>query len=131
MRVTRYFLLLSALTLVFCFASASYTLACACSKDCCKKEIKKTVHPKACCAQSNQTSQTNQTNQDKNCGGTCGDKGRCCPVVFSMSALPASAIFLKITYPVFSLSKKADWYYRQVLPNSVFLSIWLPPKISA
>ena len=93
-----------------------------------KIEKKATCNKKSCCCQHLESKKSG--NKHKNCSDKCGDKSCCCSPNFSFSAVQTVPIDIKLKNPTIFLSYKAGWYYDEKIPNSVYLAIWLPPKIS-
>ncbi len=116
--------------LLFAFVAASTTSAFACgasSKSCCKKEVKeetkKDNDTKSCCDKKGKNK--------KDCSDDCGKKGCHCPQqTWSNALMIAPIIEMKLSKHNFSYTSKTNWYYLEKIPNAVFLSLWLPPKIN-
>ena len=113
-------------TLIFAFVAVPTNSAYACgggSKSCCKKEVKKDDDTKECCGKKGKNK--------KDCDGGCGKKGCHCPQQTSHNTTIIAPIIV-ITLPKHNFSYKSlsNWYYLEKIPNSVYLSLWLPPKIS-
>ena len=94
-----------------------------CKTACCSKKIKKATacekHPTK-----------NPIKKSKTCDDGCGDTRCCCSPSFSFAAVSTTPIEIKLKKPFFFLSPKAGWYFPENIPKSVYLAIWLPPKIS-
>ena len=109
--------------------------AVACGGNCCKKE-QKTVEKEtskscdeveSCCSKS-----AKKTPEKKDCKGKCGGKSCPCP---SPSNAPIACVTTNILpqfqyLHTFFLSEKTGYYYLNVIPKPVYLSLWQPPKIS-
>ncbi len=118
------------LSLMFAFVATPTNSAYACggdSKSCCKKEVK------------NETTKGNDTQNccgkkgknKKGCDGDCGKKGCHCPQQTSHNtSIIAQIIEMKFPNHNFTYKSLTNWYYLEKIPNSVYLSLWLPPKIS-
>jgi hypothetical protein len=114
------------LALMFAFVAAPTNSAFACgggSESCCKKEVKKDSDTKSCC--------NKKGKNKKGCDGNCGKKGCHCPQQTCSNASIIPQI-IEINFPKhnFSLKSQTNWYYLEKIPNSVYLSLRLPPKIS-
>lgn len=105
-----------------------FVLACGTSKDMPKAasginlEMENHSNKKACCnADENQ-------NSDKNgCEGNCNHSTCHCPVSVNVTLLVYRFEFsIKKNY----ILKEYEWAYIHQIPNSVYLTIWQPPKIS-
>ena len=107
--------------LVFTFSAhpTNNVSACGGEDSCCKKEPRED-DTDTCC-------KTDQTKQNP-----CkGDKKGCpCPYSSSNtpSALPDDFPFSQ-KLPAIGCNSKAAWYFLNKIPPSVYLSVWLPPKI--
>lgn len=118
------------LALMFAFVAAPTNSAVACgggSKSCCKKEVKKEVEKdndtKSCCKKKGKNK--------KGCDGDCGKKGCHCPQqTCSYASIITPTIELKLPKHNYSYKSKTNWYFLETVPNSVYLSLWLPPKIN-
>lgn len=112
--------------LIFAFAAVPTNSAYACggdSKSCCKKEVKKNDDTKECCGKKGKNK--------KGCDGDCGKKDCHCPQQISHNtSIIAPIIEMKLPNHNFSYKPLTNWYYLERIPNSVYLSLWLPPKIS-
>lgn len=114
------------LILGFFLMPSTDVLACGGNKECCKKEFKTAkTDKKGCCDASKKQPEKNSKKHD--CDGKCGDSACHCPISvhfaihnFIIITLPKSIIFTSII----------DWYFLDENPQSVYLSLWLPPKIS-
>jgi hypothetical protein len=93
-------------------------VACGGNKECCKKEIKTSkAEKKDCC----------NSSKKHDCGGKCGDSACNCPV----SVHIALSSFTNITLPKSTIfTSEIDWHFLDGNRQSVYLSLWLPPKIS-
>ncbi|MBL7780781.1 MAG: hypothetical protein JNM22_06150 [Saprospiraceae bacterium] len=116
-----------ALMLVFLAAPTSNAFACGGGESCGKREEQKGSQEKSCCSQ--ETDYSKPCNDKKDRGGDCGKKNCHCPTTFSHGQIAVAAP-LKLALPIYCLPKKAAWYYLNKTPSAVYLSIWLPPKIS-
>lgn len=95
-----------------------------CQMACCANKIKKT----ASCEKHNSKTENKKS---KSCDEDCGDTGcSCCPSVFSFAAVVSATLSLELINTSSFLPSKTVSHYRQDMPTSVFLSIWLPPKLS-
>ena len=95
-----------------------------CKMACCTGKIKKTTH----CEKHNSKTENKKS---KSCDEGCGDTGcSCCPSVFSFAAIVSATLSLELINTSSFLPSKTVSHYRQDMPTSVFLSIWLPPKLS-
>ena len=114
---------------MFAFTAMPSMSAFACGKSgsCGNNETQEnTTHKKSCCAEENEQPCGNE----KDCAGDCGGKGCQCASSFSHAQLFIQ-LFENLISPIATLPKKATWYYLNKIPNAVYLSIWLPPKINA
>lgn len=93
-----------------------------------KPEKKVSCEKKSCCCKNSESKKS--CDKHKSCDGKCGDKSCCCAPNFSFAAITTVVIDIKLKNPTIFLSSKASWYYDEKIPNSVYLAIWLPPKIS-
>ena len=101
-------------------------MACGGIKECCKKEVKITeTEKKGGCDSSKKHHEKDTKKHD--CGGKCGDSACNCPVTvhFTLQSfiniiLPKSIISASIT----------NWHFLDENRQTVYLSLWLPPKIS-
>ena len=113
--------------------------AVACGGDCCKKEqqaveketSKSCGEAESCCSKSTEKP-TKKTPEKKDCNGKCGGKSCPCP---SPSNAPIPFITTNILpqfqyLHTFFLSEKTGYYFLNVIPKPVYLSLWQPPKIS-
>ncbi len=120
--------------LVFVLVALPTSNASACGGACCKKEQKEVKKEKKnCCSKKKKNCNDNKENQDdKNgCDGDCGKKGCHCPQQTSYNTSMISPIIeLKFPKHNYSYKSQTNWYYLEKIPNSVYLSVWLPPKIS-
>ena len=94
-----------------------------CKMACCKSKI---IRATAC----EKKSSKNPTKKTKTCDDGCGDTRCCCSPSFSFAAVSTTPIEIKLKKPFFFLSPKAGWYFPENITKSVYLAIWLPPKIS-
>ncbi len=95
-----------------------------CQMACCANKIKKT----APCEKHNSKTENKKS---KSCDDGCGDTGcSCCPSVFSFAAVLSGTLSLELKNLSSFLFSKTVSHHRQDMPISVFLSIWLPPKLS-
>lgn len=120
--------------LVFVLVALPTSNASACGGACCKKEQKEVKKEKKnCCSKKKKKcNDTKENQEDKNgCGGDCGSTGCHCPSpTFHFSAISIIRAFdLQAVISDFYLPK-TSWYFDEKIPNSVYLSLWLPPKIS-
>lgn len=101
-------------------------LACGGNKECCKKEIKiAKTDKKGCCNASQKHHQKDSKKHD--CGGKCGDSACHCPVSIHF----ALSNFINITLPKSTIiTSLTDWHFINGNRQSVYLSLWLPPKIN-
>jgi hypothetical protein len=113
--------------LAFMAAPINPALACGGSETCCKKEVQEQHIEKTDCEK--ETEDLHSCNNEKDCGGECGKKDCHCPSTFS-SAQFAVPLSIKLALPDFCPPKKSAWFYLHKIPKSIYLSIWLPPKIS-
>jgi hypothetical protein len=123
------FSILTIYTLIFAFTAMPSMSAFACGKSgsCGNNETQENTTPqKSCCAEE----QAQPCGDEKDCAGDCGGKGCQCASSFTHVPLLLHSIENPIS-PVAFLPKKAIWYYLNKIPNAVYLSIWLPPKINA
>jgi hypothetical protein len=122
--------ILTIYTLIFAFTAmpSMSVFACGQSGGCGEKETcENTTHKKSCCAEEKE--QTQPCSDEKDCSGDCGAKG--CQCASSFSPVPLFIPLLEnLLSPTAFLPKKATWYYLNKIPNAVYLSIWLPPKIN-
>ena len=86
-------------------------------KSCCSK-AEKQAEKKSCC---------DNESDDNGCNGDCGHSSCQCPTSINTS----------VTFKNFQLKfnnniqySNIGWAYIQHVPKPVYLSIWLPPKIS-
>jgi hypothetical protein len=101
-------------------------VACGGNKECCKKEIKTSkTEKKSCCNSPKKHHEKDSKKHD--CGGKYGDSACNCPV----SAHFALPNFTTISHPKsFIIASQTDWHFLNGNHQSVYLSLWLPPKIS-
>ncbi len=97
-------------------------VACGGNKECCKREIK--AEKKSYCISLKKHHEKDSKKHD--CGGECGDSDCNCPISGQVAlsnliyiTLPKSIIFTYVT----------DWHFLDENRQSVYLSLWLPPKI--
>jgi hypothetical protein len=122
--------ILTIYTLIFAFTAMSPVSVFACGKSsgCGKKETcENTTSKKSCC--SAEKEQAQPCGDERDCAGDCGDKGCQCAASFSHAQLFIQLVE-NLLSPIAFLPKKATWYYLNKIPNAVYLSIWLPPKIN-
>lgn len=97
-------------------------IACGGKMNCCKKEVQHNkVEKKNCC---HEDKKHHKQEEKDDCGGKCTCS---CPtfIQFALSSFHT----IPFSNPVF-FSSKNQWYFLDVNPQSVYLSVWLPPKIS-
>lgn len=121
--------------LVIAFVALPSSNAFACGGSCCKKEQQevkkdKEIKEKSCCCKKKKDNKE-EKNDKKGCGGDCGSDGcHCSSSTFSFGAATLICqISLQSVATDFYLPK-TNWYFDEKMPNSVYLSVWLPPKIS-
>lgn len=101
-------------------------VACGGNKECCKKEVKTTKYHKNGCGDSSKK-QHEKDSKKHDCGGKCGDTACHCPV----SVHFAVSNFINITLPKsIIITSITDWHFLDENRQSVYLSLWLPPKIN-
>ena len=101
-------------------------VACGGNKECCDKEVKTAkTEKKGCCDSSKQHHEKDSKKHD--CEGKCGNSACHCPVSvhfalqnYTTITLPKSIIITSVT----------DWHFLDGNCQSVYISLWLPPKIS-
>jgi|GEM_PF-1700421 len=118
---------LSAVMVLLLSAIPTAAYACGGNSDCCEKTTKTQSEKaeSACCQGHSNPSE----NDKKDCGGDCSNSGcGCfCSFVHAGVTIPTDEVLLQF---VFIFSKKAALYFRESTPESVYLSVWLLPKIS-
>ena len=97
-------------------------IACGGKMTCCKKEVQHNKVEKNNCCHADKKHHKQEEKDD--CGGKCTCN---CPAFIQFALLNFHTI--PFSNPVF-FSFKNDWRFLDVNPQSVYLSVWLPPKIS-
>ena len=114
--------------LAFAAVPSNKALACSGKKDGCQKEVQKEKEKQSTCEK--EAGHSSPCKHKGDCGGKCGDKGCDCPAAFPTAQTAFTSIDFTLRPPTRYLLSKADWYYLHKIPNAVYLSIWIPPKIS-
>ncbi len=76
---------------------------------------------KSCCNSNDEDSENND------CVGNCNNNSCHCPTNIH---IPVFTIFVNIDLKPLISTEVKGWAYIQSIPQSVYLSIWQPPKIS-
>lgn len=94
------------------------------NENCCKKEVKQVVN--SCCQKNEKHNTTcgktnnekgNPDHQDCHCPSTCNNI-----LVALVSEIKQISTFIE-------LNESSTWFFPQVTPPTVYITIWIPPKI--
>jgi hypothetical protein len=111
------------------FTSIPVNVAFACGNgsnngNCCKKDVKQEVN--SCCQKTNKHESTcgdsnnekeNPNHKDCHCPSTC------------INTFVAVVSDIKLISPFKVHNESSTWFFPLVAPPTVYLSIWIPPKI--
>ncbi len=91
-----------------------------------KKELKHVAVPKKACCTRHWNHKPGDNN--KTCGHSCNESGCDCAhsvPVFALKVQPAGLIQNSLT----AVDNSTSWFFQQVSPKPVYLSLWMPPNI--
>ncbi len=104
----------------------SSTVACGSKKAGHKKEMKAKEHKKMCCDRHADQKKGNKSIPcDHNCNQSGCDCGHAVPV-FALKAQPSFSLQKK----EYVTPLKLHWFFIQMAPKPVYLSLWMPPNLS-
>lgn len=146
----------STFVLVIALVALPNGKAMACGEACCKKEQKQEVkkentpikNKKACCStkkktlkedndkkksccSKNKNTQTKDEETEDGCCGKCNGEGcQCSSSNFHFGTINITQLHDYQQIALDSFLYKTSWYFNKKMPNAVYISVWLPPKIS-